>query len=129
MAYDSDPHTKFNAGVDTALYINMLLKRCGYYSSTGDFTSWHNTLREVHRWVSPKLEKKQGQKEDVQNKSKDNNHVLQSYQKKITKHKKIPASLLYGVYDYLSDYETVLRKYIDKLGYQMPETEDPRFAL
>lgn len=124
-----ETQVKFNAGIDTALYINNLLKRCGYYSSIGDFVSWHNSLREIDRWISPKVLKKVEHKKDLEDSRKDKEKLLGIYQKKIAKGKKLPAFLVTDIYNYLSNYEVTLRKYIDKHGYQMPEASDPRAAL
>lgn len=128
MIQSQDSQVKFNAGVDTAMYINYLLKLAGHYARINDYPNWHKTLKELHRWVSPKLKKKE-YREELENKSKSNISVLSTYQKKISKNKKIPANTLHKLFNYLSDYEIELRKYIDKFGMQMPDSEDPRFAL
>jgi len=124
----TEAQAKFNAGVDTALYINQLLKEAGYYAKVNDFPNWHKTLKELHRWVSPKLKKEEMRKE-LEDKSNDKNGVLIVYQRKASRNKKIPANVSYKLFDFLTEYEIGLRKCLDKYGYQMPDLEDPRWAL
>ncbi|MBI2064973.1 MAG: hypothetical protein HYT62_02895 [Candidatus Yanofskybacteria bacterium] len=119
-----DRKVKFNAGVDISISISQIIKNCEYYARIKDFPNWHGELKILHRRISKKFEENSTAKTEVENASKDTLGVMKIYQKKIIRGKKIPVSVLYQVYNYLSGYEIVLRKYVDSFGYGMPEGED-----
>lgn len=121
-AYDNS--VKYNAGVDIALYINALFKECGPYAKMKDFASWLDILREIERWIYPKLCKNEKGLEEVQQARINYREALKIFQRKSIKGKKINGTVGNSVYDYCATYEKVLRKWSDKLGYQMPESDD-----
>lgn len=154
----SDTFTKFNAGVAIALQINDIVSHCEYYARIGDFTSWFNELRILERRIlskarkkawkdgtekeqelmpdgSPKTDKKDkkgkgGKKasDEIELHFKKGNEILSMYNRKFQKGKKINNNLSQQVYNTLADYEIVLRKWVDELGYGMPENDDPSLA-
>ena len=59
----------------------------------------------------------------------DKNHVLNLYQKKISKDRAVPFVIIHQLYSYLAGYEVILRKYVDIFGYGMPDVESQEKAI
>lgn len=127
-----ESQTKFNAGLDIALTISKILKNCEFFARTQDFVSWYNELKILERRLYSKIvrnKKKQDILKEVANASEDKNNILALYQKKYSRGKMIPFSVVHQLYSYLAGYEVVLRKYVDVFGYGMPDFESQEKAI
>lgn len=127
-----EQQVKFNAGLDIALTISTILKRCEFYARTQDFASWYNELRILERRLYSKIVKHKKKEEifiEINSASEDKNNLLSLYQKKLMKVKTIPFVIVHQLYSYLAGYEVILRKYVDVFGYGMPDVESQEKAI
>lgn len=126
------PQVQFNAGLDTAITISTILKRCEYYARIQDFSNWYNELLILERRLIAKIDRSKKKKDiikEIQEAKEDKNNVLNIYQKKLSRAKKIPFAIAHQLYSYLANYECVLRKYVDVFGFLGPELESQTKAI
>lgn len=130
--FDGAPQVQFNAGLDIAMTISEILKRCEFYARTGDFINWFNELQILERRLSSKIERSRNPDniwKEIMESKEDKKHILLIYQKKNSRGKKVPYVIIHQMFSYLANYECILRKYADVFGYLGPELEDQSKAI
>lgn len=120
--------TQFNAGLDIALEVSRIIKNCENYARVQNFVSWFNELNILRRRLSSKERSDKKGSEEIENLYVSSKDILTKYVHKVNRKKKISYHLAEEVYRYLSNYEKVLRVYVDKYGYGMPDKDDPSTA-
>jgi len=121
--YEEQTTTKFNAGLDIAITISQILKNCEYFARTQKFDSWYNELQILHRRLYSKSLKSNDALLEMEDAAKDKTNILLKYQVSTARKRKITGTHLNQLYWFLSNYEKILRKYVDVFGYGMPEGE------
>ena len=121
--------TKFNAGVDIALNLSLLIKQAEYYASTGNYPMWHIKLEAIERRMWSKLRDHKVAQPEIENIRKDAEINFRKYLIKYNKGKNIRTALADDIKKFLTDYEKSLIFWRDKFGYGMPLKDDSRFVL
>lgn len=129
--YDSsNVQVQFNPGLDVALEVSKIIKRCEYFCRTQNYSAWHTELEILRRRLYAKSEKDPKGKEELMGAREKGGKILRTYfHESSIKGKSIPFAVENQFYSFLISYEEVLRKYASKYGYDNPDKDDPSSAI
>lgn len=125
---DNTPQVKYNPGLDVALEVSKIIKRCEYFCRNELFRDWLLELEILRRRLSAKYNKNQTDSSEILNAKDKGLKIINTYIDEYSK-----GHLSYrtqnSMYTFLCEYEETLRKFASKYGYDNPDKADASKAM
>ena len=119
---------KFNPGLDIAMEVSRIIKRCEHFCRYGMFAEWHTELEILRRRLYAKYCTNRDDSQVIEQARKGKDGVIRNFLSVQGTNSMSPI-VMTRMYNFLISYEEVLRKYARKYGYDNPDQDDAGKAM